>query len=192
MGGDSARELCAHNGSGFSLREWRIADVGRENGLPMVLCRGSYSEDGLEGMGCRLVCLLSGRMWAIVHDEDYRNTGLPVASAFAQRRNATRRERLSTVTTTSLMPCAMFSAQHAGTLFSTIQMTRTYSVLATSLVHGMETPVLPCCAPRAGVGALRCGRETARVIAGRIIDATYLSTCGSRQSQAQIETSPLR
>jgi hypothetical protein len=113
------------------------------------------------------------------------------ASAFALRRNATR---LSAVTTRS-MPCAVFSAQHAGTHYSTIQMTRKYSVLATSPVHDMETPVLPYYGrggvgkPRAGVGALNFARETARVIAGRIIDARYLSSCSSRQSRAQIETS---
>lgn len=93
------------------------------------------------------------------------------------------------------MPRAVFSAQHAGTHYNTIQTTRKHSVSATSPVHDMETPVLPYYGrggvgkPRAGVGALNFARETSRVIAGRIIDARYLSSCSSRQSRAQIETS---
>ena len=93
------------------------------------------------------------------------------------------------------MPRAVFSAQHAGTHYNTIQTTRKHSVSATSPVHDMETPVLPYYGrggvgkPRAGVGALNFARETSRVITGRIIDARYLSSCSSRQSRAQIETS---
>lgn len=195
MGGDSTRAYALVMGVGFLRQNGELQTWVERMGY-LWFCAALRNKKKTTG-GIWWVQTIVPPERAYVGDRPRRIAIQGFPSPFAQRRSATRRGMLSAVTT-RLMPCTVFSAQHVGTHYSAIQMTRKYSVLTASPVHDMDTPVLPYYGrggagkPRAGVGALRFARETARVIAGRIMDARYLSSCSSRQSRAQIETSPLR